>query len=86
MKENEGPQENPGLTYSLQITTFLHCPRCMRERPKDASPQDWARISVGYTRWGIQLWCNRHNCNIMNMDFEGHKHPAMIGVGVIEIE
>ena len=34
------------------------------------------RYHLGWTRWGIQVWCPTHNVNIMHVDFEGQKHPG----------
>jgi len=64
----------PGNT--LEISAYMHCGLCLQERPRDRSPQDWARLEVGWTARGLQVWCLRHNCNVCNIDFEGQKHPA----------
>jgi hypothetical protein len=37
---------------------------------------DWQKIQVGWTQLGLQVWCIRHDCNIMHIDFEGVKHRA----------
>lgn len=62
------------------IGMFLHCKRCIEERPTTVTPKAWARLSVGYTKRGIQIWCDRHEINVMHMDFQGHKHPATFSV------
>ena len=59
-----------------QIEMYHHCGMCLDEKPADQSPKDWARIQTGWTRDGIQIWCTRHNVNVMHMDFQGQKHPA----------
>lgn len=41
-----------------------------------ASPSKYARISVGFTELGIQVWCVRHDVNVIHIDFEGRRHPA----------
>ena len=46
------------------------------EMPEGYSPQTWSQLEIGWTRLGIQVWCRRHELNILHMDFEGHKHPA----------
>lgn len=61
---------------AISVVKYMHCAVCLRERPADTTPQDWADLSVGWTRWGLQVWCNRHECNVIHIDFEGHKHPA----------
>ena len=59
-----------------EIVLFMHCGMCIEDKPDDISPQDWARIEVGWTEKGLQVWCKRHGCNMIHMDFEGQKHPA----------
>lgn len=46
------------------IFRYLHCARCIREKPKGIAPQDWATFSIGITPEGLQVWCNRHQINI----------------------
>lgn len=58
------------------ITAYLHCGLCLKELPQGVSPKDWARTSVGWTREGLQVWCIRHEVNILHVNFEGVKHPA----------
>ena len=59
-----------------QIELFLHCKKCIQEKPKDISPSDYQSIEVGWTKLGLQAWCTRHDCNVMHIDFEGMQHPA----------
>lgn len=33
-------------------------------------------LRVSFTDVGLQVWCLRHNCNVIHIDFEGRKHPA----------
>jgi hypothetical protein len=67
------------LTTDMQIKAFLHCGKCLKELVDQGggSPRDYARLSVGWTAKGFQVWCNRHDCNVMHVDFEGRKHPAV---------
>lgn len=71
------------ITADLQISAYLHCGKCVDEWKTDKSinaimpPRDYARLSVGWTPKGIQVWCNRHGVNVVNIDFEGAKHPAV---------
>ena len=58
------------------IVGFMHCGKCLREKPDGVSPAEWARLESGWTLAGLQVWCLRHECNVMHMDFEGQKHPA----------
>jgi len=64
------------------ITTFIHCGQCIDEFQAKPHPgesiQTFTRYEMGYTKQGIQIWCLRHKCNIMHVDFEGKQHPANI--------
>lgn len=59
-----------------EIGMYLHCKQCLVELPPDTSPREWAQLEVGWTKAGIQVWCKRHELNVIHMDFEGQKHPA----------
>jgi hypothetical protein len=71
-----------GPPNTNQIKMFLHCGKCLDElkaqaaREGSASPRDYARLSVGWTPLGIQVWCNRHDLNVLHVDFEGFQHPG----------
>jgi len=45
----------------------------MLEQPEDASMRDWARLNVGMTPNGLQVWCVRHDVNVGALDFRGQK-------------
>ena len=64
------------LTNENEIIMYMHCGKCLDEMPDDISPRDFADTQTGWTEKGLQVWCNRHKCNIVNIDFEGHQHPA----------
>jgi len=66
------------LSNEKQIVMFMHCGLCVLEvkELEGVSPEEYSRINAGWTKLGIQLWCTRHNCNVANIDFEGHTHPA----------
>lgn len=72
IKPNLKPEEN-------NILMYLHCGLCLDEIPEGISPMDWSKSQVGWTKEGLQVWCNRHECNVMHIDFEGYKHPAATG-------
>ena len=61
---------------SLSIGLYMHCALCLAEMPDETSPKLWSRLDVGYTKEGIQVWCRRHGCNVIHIDFEGQQHPA----------
>jgi hypothetical protein len=59
------------------IVQFFHCTLCIKEGiPEGESPRTWARFDIGWTKEGLQVWCVRHEANIMHIDFQGQKHPA----------
>ena len=66
------------------IVAYLHCKKCVESWRADpegrgkCSPRDYARLEVGWTQQGLQVRCIRHDCNVCDIDFEGHRHPANI--------
>lgn len=64
------------MDNKLAIKMYLHCALCLEELPPDTSPQEWTSLEVGWTEPGLQIWCKRHNCNVVHIDFEGHQHPV----------
>lgn len=59
-----------------EIQLFFHCAKCIRELPHGMSPQEYSRTQAGFTKLGIQVWCDRHDANVIHVDFEGIQHPA----------
>jgi hypothetical protein len=57
------------------IISFMHCKKCLEELPEDTSPRNWAMLEIGWTVKGFQVWCKRHEENVIHLDFEGQKHP-----------
>jgi hypothetical protein len=72
--------EERDIPITNEMTTFLHCKRCMDELMNndaiELSPRDYAQLEIGMTKWGFQVWCKRHECNVMHVDYEGAVHPA----------
>ncbi len=64
------------LSTDNSIVSFMHCSRCLDEIPEGVSPREWAQLEAGWTNPGFQVWCKRHELNILHVDFEGVKHPA----------
>lgn len=64
------------------ISMYMHCRECLNEWTKQVpeaagkSPADYARLSVGFTPIGLQVICNRHDLNVVHIDFEGQQHPS----------
>jgi hypothetical protein len=52
------------------ITSYIHCGLCISERQR-------SHIGVGFTAEGLQIWCERHDVNIVHIDFQGSQHPAI---------
>ena len=69
----------PVEALSLNIDSYVACTKCAEEvvdiEPK-ISLQDYAAIDVGFTNWGLQIWCRRHQVNIVHIDFGGTQLPA----------
>ena len=59
-----------------EIGLFIHCGLCMDELPTNESPQSWCALEVGWTPIGLQVWCKRHDVNVIHIDFETMHHPA----------
>ena len=68
---------NRSIPATKKITVFFHCKRCLAEGFKS----DEQQMEVGYTPLGIQVWCKRHDLNILHMDLQGCKHPANTTAG-----
>lgn len=62
------------MTDKNKIQLFFHCGKCSEEnKARKQSMEEFSRISVGWTKKGLQVWCVRHDCNIVNLDFMGQK-------------
>jgi len=48
-----------------QIVRYFHCTKCIQAKPKHISPREYASIEAGFTKTGLQVWCKRHNENIV---------------------
>ena len=57
---------------SNQIEMYFHCGKCINELPKDVSPKEYARLSIGRTKDGLQIWCNRHDAEIAHFFSESY--------------
>jgi hypothetical protein len=61
-----GRKLSVGLDVELQITSFVHCGKCLDSLPDGVSPREWAQHEVGFTGDGrLQVWCKRHDVNVM---------------------
>ena len=75
-RKKEQPSFSKEIPFLNHIEQFWHCGLCLEEMPDDISPREWKNIEVGWTIWGVQAWCVRHEANIMHINFEGGKFPA----------
>ena len=64
------------IPITNKIAMYLHCKECLDSLPDNTSPREHASLEAGWTKIGLQLWCKRHEMNIMHVDFEGQQHPA----------
>ncbi len=76
-KRDDGPEN------ANRIVAYIHCAMCLDEwkdpanrASDDTTPAQWARLNAGWTKRGFQLWCVRHDVNVLHVDFEGAKHKA----------
>ena len=65
-------KEQEGGNNKIEI--FFHCALCYDELPEGMSMQEFSLNECGWTKQGFQVWCQRHDANIIHMDFEGQKH------------
>lgn len=71
-------------THQLNIVAYVNCSRCIAEWKEDPNLnkamalRNYARFSCGATARGFQVWCNRHECNVIHINFQGMQHPADI--------
>lgn len=58
------------IPNTLSIHKYFNCGKCMDELPEGQSPQDYKRLDVGFTDLGLQVWCIRHDCNVVHINFD----------------
>lgn len=44
---------------------FVHCKQCLSSLPLDTSPSEYQSIEVSFTGDRVQVWCKRHQCNMV---------------------
>jgi hypothetical protein len=69
-------QEEREIPNTNEIKLFMHCGKCMDDKPATLTPMEWSKTQAGWTTMGFQVWCNRCEVNIIHMDFGGVKHHA----------
>lgn len=61
------------LPNTFEIKHVLECKRCTESCPANVLLQDYLRVSVGFTPYGLQVWCARHQANVAHFDFRGQR-------------
>lgn len=59
-----------------RIVTYMHCKTCMRisKNPNGTTKiTSKERIVVGWTKEGIQIYCENCGNSVMDIDFKGQK-------------
>lgn len=64
------------ITNENAIVLYLHCGLCLNEKPNGVSMREYGQLEIGTTDLGFQVWCKRHECNVVHIDYEGATHPA----------
>ncbi len=63
-----------------QISHQIVCSKCEEEflagTTDSRTLQDYTKLDVGFTESGLQVWCQRHDTNVVHIDFEGRKLKA----------
>jgi hypothetical protein len=63
-----------------QIKEYVICSKCEAEffvsSTDSRSLQDYAKLDIGFTAMGLQVWCRRHAINVAHIDFEGQTLTA----------
>ena len=84
MKEEELECTGDHL-YENYIARYIHCSLCIEEMPENISPRMYAHNEVGILINGdIQVWCVRHEKNVVIFDME--KSSMMIDPDVEPVE
>lgn len=55
------------------IVSYIHCRECMfdwSQTDKSISPAEFQDNEVGFTSTGIQVWCRRHDKNVISLDIK----------------
>lgn len=73
----------PREAKNLAIGTYFHCKRCFEVLPNGMSMRDFSRFAVGFTPQGLQVWCTRHDANIIHIDFAGQKFGPVLGEAIL---
>lgn len=56
-----------------EIKHVLECKMCALTCPAGMDIHDWQDVTIGFTPYGLQMWCRRHQMNIFHADFRGSR-------------
>lgn len=57
---------------------YLHCGKCIDERPSGTSPREWAQVEVGITpEERLCVWCKRHDMLICMLDLHAEEEKRV---------
>ena len=63
-----------------KITNQIVCSKCeiefMKAETGRRSLQEYSILDVGFTNIGVQVWCRRHEVNVVHIDFDGNRLDA----------
>ena len=72
--------ENSLENLQNKITNQIVCSKCEIEFMKGGtgsrSLQKYSLLDVGFTNRGLQVWCRRHDVNVVHVDFDGNRLKA----------
>jgi hypothetical protein len=66
-EERVVPDREGRLPIDNAIGGFICCGLCQKERPKNIAMRHYARLNVGFTEEGLQIWCTRHDVNVLHL-------------------
>tara|TARA_R110000782_G_scaffold206636_2_gene295187 strand:- start:413 stop:679 length:267 start_codon:yes stop_codon:yes gene_type:complete len=57
------------------IMGVMHCKKCLDEKPNGDREDhaDYAQLDIGWTPEGIQVWCRRHDTNVLILTLKGEE-------------
>lgn len=80
------PDAQPRRFTQNVINKFFTCTLCHEDKPRGVSPQEYSRLDVGFTDRGLQVWCRRHQVNIVHLDFEGKTLRGSAQIDVTDMQ
>jgi transcriptional regulator with XRE-family HTH domain len=53
-----------------KINEHCQCEKCLEDLPIGRDMAQWARLAVGWTAEGLQVWCLRHQRTVLDLGFK----------------